>query len=158
MPRVGAPRAPFDMLTGHASESVESSDATLHVHEAVARAASAMFVDAHNTGFYINAYTTKSNPGMDNVMQKLLAGLRRLKDQWDAADSAAARPEDVQPDAAPAPADAARGLGQSKRQEAFRRTAQLLSQFESSVRRASWKSGTEIAYPMLFGRMALVSH
>ena len=74
-------RDPFNIFTGNAPESLEHSGATLHVHEAVARAASAMFVDAHNTGYYINAYTTKSNPGMDNVMQKLLAGLRRLKDQ-----------------------------------------------------------------------------
>ena len=31
-----------------------------------------MFVDAHNAGFYINAYTTKVNPGMDNVMRNVM--------------------------------------------------------------------------------------
>ena len=48
-----------------------------------------MFVDSHNTGYYINTYTTKVNPGMDNVMEKLINGVRRLRDQWDAADHTA---------------------------------------------------------------------
>ena len=33
-----------------------------------------LFADAHNAGFYINSYTTKLNPGMDTVLQRLLDG------------------------------------------------------------------------------------
>ena len=42
------------------------------------KAALAIFVDAHNTGYYVNAYTTKLNPTMDGVLKRLLDGMRRL--------------------------------------------------------------------------------
>ena len=48
--------------------------------------------------------------------------------------------------------------GQEKRQSAFRRTLQLLSQWESAIRRASWKSGAQLSFPMLFGHMSLTTH
>ena len=35
---------------------------------------------------------------------------------------------------------------------------QVLSQFESSFRRASWKSGSEMVFPMLFGHLAFLTH
>merc|ERR1711963_525246 len=82
------------------------------------RAAHNAFVDNHNAGYYINSYTTKLNPTMDNVLKKLLDGVRRLQGEWQA--SAAAK---------------------QARQEHFRRTMQVLQRFESSFRRASWKSG-----------------
>ena len=41
-----------------------------------------MFVDAHNTGYYVNSYTTKLNPVMDDVLRKLLDGIRRLQSEW----------------------------------------------------------------------------
>jgi hypothetical protein len=36
------------------------------------KAALAMFVVSHNAGYYINSYTTKVNPGMDGVLEKVL--------------------------------------------------------------------------------------
>ena len=45
---------------------------TNRLFEAGNRAALAMFVDAHNTGYYINSYTTKLNPIMDTVLEKLV--------------------------------------------------------------------------------------
>ena len=58
------------------SDTTRQPDSTIHVHLAAETAATAMFVDSHDTGFYINSYTTKVNPGMDGVMDKLTAGLR----------------------------------------------------------------------------------
>ena len=49
----------------------------------LARAIVASFVDAHNTGYCINSYTTKVNPKMDNVLRRLFDGVRRLHDDWD---------------------------------------------------------------------------
>ena len=35
---------------------------------------------------------------------------------------------------------------------------QVLSRFESCFRRASWKSGSEMVFPMLFGHLAFMTH
>ena len=48
----------------------------------------AMFVDARNAGYYINSCTTRANPTMGTVLEKLLAGARRLTDDWREADAA----------------------------------------------------------------------
>ena len=40
-----------------------------------------MFVDTHNTGFYVNSYTTKMGVGMAEFMQHLRAGIERLHTQ-----------------------------------------------------------------------------
>ena len=52
-------------------------------------AAHMAFVDNHNAGYYINSYTTKLNPTMDNVLKKLLDSVRRLQSEWQ--ESAAAK-------------------------------------------------------------------
>ena len=54
-------------------ETGAAPDQAKLLYEAGGRAAMAMFVDAHNTAYYINAYTTKVNPSMDSVFEKLLA-------------------------------------------------------------------------------------
>jgi hypothetical protein len=59
-----------------------SDDLDRDVGHAAHSAAVASFVDAHNTSYYINAYTTKVNPTMDGVLCKLLEGVRRLRDEW----------------------------------------------------------------------------
>ena len=102
----------------------------------------AMFVDAHNTGYYINSYTTKLNPTMDTVLEKLMAGIRRLQDEQRDAD--AARLADETP--------------ASRRQADFRRTVQTLNRFETCFRRASWKSGAEMVFPILFGHLSFTTH
>ena len=67
---------------------------------AAVRAASLAFMDAVNAGYYINSYTTKVNPGMGNVLQRLCDGVRRLRDEWDMAEenrrAAADREDDPQ--------------------------------------------------------------
>ena len=58
-----------------------SSEDVLHQAEAILQEVKneveAMFQDAHNTGFYINEYTTKINA----IGDKLLAGLRRASEK-----------------------------------------------------------------------------
>ena len=95
---------PPDSGDSDESDASEDQDSTAHIREAVERAVLAMFVDSHNTGYYINSYTTKVNPGMDNVMEKLLNGVRRLRDQWDAAASNATPSAGQTPDTVGAPA------------------------------------------------------
>ena len=53
---------------------------------AAMQAALLAFMDAVNAGYYINSYTTKVNPGMGDVLQKLCDGVRRLRDEWDKAE------------------------------------------------------------------------
>ena len=94
-----------------------------------------LFADAHNAGFYINSYTTKLNPGMGTVLQRLLEGVLRLHAEWAANQEQSTRPP-----------------------SAYKKTMQMLSRFDTSFRRASWKRGTEMVFPMLFGHMPFNTH
>ena len=125
------------------------------------------FVDAHNTSYYVNSYTTKVNPTMDGVLCKLLDGVRRLRDEWQ--DREARREDDCHDGATPQdePRDGttpprreqqATATATERRREDFTRTMQVLSRFESCFRRASWKSGSEMVFPMLFGHLAFMTH
>ena len=105
-----------------------------------------MFVDAHNTGYYVNAYTTKLNPTMDDVLRKLLDGVRRLNDEWHKKE-AVEKPDENPPDAAAA-----------ARRDTYRRTMQVLARFETCFRRASWKGGSEMVFPILFGHLSFMTH
>ena len=49
-------------------------------------AAHSTSIDAHNAGYYTNSYTTKLIPGLENVLQRIAEGVRRLRDEWDAED------------------------------------------------------------------------
>ena len=95
--------------------------------------------DAHNAGFYVNAYTTKLNPGMSTVIQRLIEGVRRLH-----ADCEASQGHQTADSTA---ADARGPPG------AFKKTMQMPSRFDTPFRRASWKSGAEMVFPPLIGHM-----
>ena len=143
------PQTPSDDAAGGAPQEDASSEADDEaaadgdpLSKAGGRAALAMFVDAHNTGYYINSYTTKLNPTMDTVLEKLLAGVTRLKEEWREADAAAQDGD---------------GTG-AKKKAGFGRTMQLIARFETSFRRASWKSGSEMIFPMLFGHLSFTTH
>ena len=83
---------------------------------------------------------------MENVLRRLLDGVRRLHNQW-------------QEDALKAEAEAeGKEKTKDQRQAAYRRCMQVLSRFETCFRRASWKSGSEMVFPMLFGHMAFMTH
>ena len=69
----------FQSLTGIPRADAEEFQ---ELAKPLAQAVVASFVDAHNTGYYINSYTTKVNPNMDNVLRRLFDGVRRLHDDW----------------------------------------------------------------------------
>ena len=110
-------------------------------------------MDSHNTGHYVNSYITKLSPTMDDVQRKLLDGVRRVHNEWSEAQT---RKQ--------AGAEAANGASAlthaatQARQEQLRRTMQMLMRFESSFRRASWKSGCEMVSPILFGHLSFTTH
>ncbi|CAK0895070.1 unnamed protein product, partial [Prorocentrum cordatum] len=124
------------------------SAARANLQRDLERHALATFVDAHNTSYYVNSYTTKVNPSMDDVLCKLLDGVRRLKSQWD----------DREAQAAGGAGDEAQSTAAGKRREDFKRTLQVLARFETCFRRASWKSGSEMVFPMLFGHLSFMTH
>ena len=121
--------------------SVNDNDDSAKLKDECSKAALAVFVDSHNAGYYINSYTTKLNPTMDNVLQKLLESVRRLTAEWE--EKQAAEKD---------------GHAADSRREDFRRSMQVISRFESSFRRASWKSGCEMAFPILFGHLSFTTH
>ena len=51
-----------------AVEDAESTDSDDSLEATADRSSLGLFVDAHNTGYYINNYTTKTNPVMDNFI------------------------------------------------------------------------------------------
>ena len=50
------------------------------------------------------------------------------------------------------------GAAASRRREDFRRTMQVLTRFESSFWRVSWKGGCEMVFPILFGHLSFMTH
>jgi len=121
-------------------EQLGADDATAAAMKACLASGRAIFTDAHNAGFYINSYTTKVNPTMDNVMRRLMEGVRRLHDTW--------KHEEENADTEPT----------SSSKQAFRRTLQALNRFDTSFRKASWKSGSEMLFPIIFGHMSFQTH
>ncbi|CAK0792583.1 unnamed protein product, partial [Prorocentrum cordatum] len=136
-------------LANRDSPAVDDGDvARADLQGDLERHALATFVDAHNTSYCVNSYTTKVNPSMDDVLCKLLDGVRRLKSQWD----------DREAQAAGGAGDEAQSTAAGKRKEDFKRTLQVLARFETCFRRASWKSGSEMVFPMLFGHLSFMTH
>ena len=94
---------------------------------------------------------------MDDVLRKLLDGVRRVHDEWE---KAAAMKRSTS-EATANEQDGSNGLtdaASDQRREQYRRTMQMLMRFESSFRRASWKSGCEMTFPILFGHLSFTTH
>ena len=125
------------------SNDVETED----ILKACAAAAIDMFVDAHNAGYYINAYTTKVNPTMDNVMRQIMQGVRTLHAQRQVEPAPEAKTETTTSE-----------ITTNKRQESFRTALRMLNRLDTSMRRASWKSGCEMLFPIIFGHMSFQTH
>ena len=77
---------------------------------------------------------------MDMVLRRLLDGVRRLIDEWEAKERSG-------------DGDATVGSRQ-----AFGRTAQVLNKFQSAFLRASWKRGCELLFPILYRHMSFQTH
>ena len=113
--------------------------------------ATASFSDGINTGFYINAYTTKHCPTMDGVLEEMRRGLERLEQVREAAR------ESSQDAAASANAPQAEKLV-SKKRSRFGETLDVLKRLSASYRRCYWKSGAEMLFPIFYGHMTFASH
>ena len=90
----------FISLDGVAACTDSAADADRELlRKQLEQTALGTFVDAHNTSYYVNSYTTKVNPTMDGVLCKLLDGVRRLRDEWQ--DREARREDDCHDGATP---------------------------------------------------------
>jgi len=133
----------IDLSIGHQANDVNTDD----ILKACAAAAKDMFVDAHNAGYYINSYTTKVNPTMDNVMRQIMEGVRTLQASSQVEPAPDAKTETTNSETAT-----------NRRQEAFRAALRTLNRLDTSMRRASWKSGCEMLFPIMFGHMSFQTH
>ncbi len=93
------------------------------------------FQDAHNAGYYINEYTTKVNV----LGAKLLDGLRKATEK---------HRDEVE----------AMSVEQGKTLTKAQETLRFLRKMVHMVARLQVKSGSEMAFPMLFGHMSFSTH
>ena len=97
----------------------------------------AMFQDALNTGFYINEYTTKANV----LGTKVLQGLRRASEKH-------------MQDMTAAAAKTANGDMPTR----MKQSMALLRKLVYMTARLNIQSGSEMAFPMLFGHLSFSTH
>ena len=117
----------------------------------------ASFSDGINTGFYINAYTTKQCPTMEGVLEEMRKGLDRLQQNREAAQ------QKIKEDLEKRGPDAEKHLTLEERKalkgkSSFASTMELLKRLSASYRRCYWKSGSEMLFPILFGHLTFASH
>ena len=94
----------------------------------IERETRALFQDTHNTGFYINEYTTKVNVLGDKLLQGLRKAAEKQQDQMDAL------------------ALDEQGKAASKARQAL----QMLRKMVHLMARLQVKSGAEMAFPIIF--------
>ena len=124
-----------DEVDTRPADDIETCEALLKELESECLSA---FQDAHNTGFYINEYTTKVNALGD----KILEGLRRASEKI--VREEAARTPDVAEDA--------------KRRADRERIKAVLKKLVYLMNSLQVKSGSELAFPMLFDHMSFSTH
>ena len=122
-----------------------------------------LFADAHNAGFYINAYTTKANTSMNKVLTALMEGITRLRHRWESEESRRAKEQDRRVEEVPqtgefASFDKAATKATEDMRQAYTKTIQVLTKMETAFRRATWRSGAELVFPMLFHHMSFQTH
>ena len=116
-------------------DSIETCKALLKELEAECVSA---FQDAHNTGFYINVYTTKVNA----LGEKILQGLRKASEKIVTEERA--RTSDVAED--------------PQRRADRERIKAVLKKLVYLMNSLQVKSGSELAFPMLFDHMSFSTH
>jgi hypothetical protein len=130
---------------------------TVHIVEQLKEEATASFSDGINTGFYINAYTTKQCPTMDGVLEEMRKGLERLNQNREA------EQQRISEELAKQGPDAEKYLTAAEKKtlkgrSPFAHTMDVLKRLSASYRRCYWKSGSEMLFPILFGHMTFASH
>jgi hypothetical protein len=117
----------------------------------------ASFSDGINTGFYINAYTTKQCPTMEGVLEQMRKGLDRLQQRRETEQQKIREELEKRGPGAEMhlTSEEKKAL---KGKSAFGHTMYLLKNLSASYRRCYWKSGSEMLFPILFGHMTFASH
>ena len=104
-----------------------------------------MFMETHNTGFYVNSYTTKMGIGMAEFMKHLRAGIERLLQQISEEESRIASD-------AHKLGSGPKSLGMAKR------SAKTLLRINTCYAKCKHVGGSELVFPMLFGHMCYQTH
>ena len=105
----------------------------------------ASFSDGLNTGFYINAYTTKHCPSMEGVLEEMRRGLDRMQQSREAA--RLRYEEDLRARVAGECSSDAQ-VPAVKRRSAFGATLEVLKRLSASYRRCYWTvSYTHLTLP-----------
>ncbi|CAK0862670.1 unnamed protein product [Prorocentrum cordatum] len=131
------------------SLAVDGDDAALaKLQRDLERRALATFVGAHNASCRVISRVAKGGPSMGDVPCTLLDGALRPNSQR--GDRGAQAEGDA--------GDEAQSTAAGKRRRDFKRALPVLTRFETCFRRASWKGGCEIVFPMLVGRLSCMAH
>ena len=116
----------------------------------------AAFSDGLNTGFYINAYTTKQCPTMEGVLEEMRRGLERLQQQREQEQEMLQQKLKSEEKGLKGAlsADARAQAGRSR----FAQALDVVKRLSASYRRCYWRSGSEMLFPIFFGHMTFTSH
>ena len=112
----------------------------------------AAMCDGINTGFYINAYTTKQLPDMQGTLEELRKGIERLELKREEAKEAAKQAPTA--DAQGVAAGTAPKRGPNK----FGQALQTLNAMSSAFKRCHHRSMSETLMPIMFNTMTYFSH
>ena len=108
--------------------------------------------DGINTGFYINAYTTKQLPDLQGTLEELRKGIQRLELRREETQEATKKTQSR--DAEGSAASEAPGRGPNK----FGQVLQTLNTMSSAFKRCHHRSMSEILMPIMFNTMTYFSH
>ena len=104
-----------------------------------------MFMDTHNTGFYVNSYTTKMGVGMAEFMKHFREGIERLHKQLAEEEAQMARDRKAL-GAGP------KSLGIAKR------AAKTLLRINTAYTKCKHVGGSELVFPIIFGHLCYQTH
>ena len=117
------------------------------------RESTAAMCDGINTGFYINAYTTKQLPDLQGTLEELRKGIQRLELRREETQEAIKKTQSVDAEGSAA-SEAPRRGGPNK----FGQVLQTLNTMSSAFKRCHHRSMSEILMPIMFHTMTYFSH
>ena len=104
-----------------------------------------MFIDTHNTGFYVNMYTTKMGVGMAEFMKHLRAGIERVVTELNSEDQKLAAEAKI--------------IGSGPKSVSMaKRVARILLRINTSYTRCKHIGGAELVFPIVFGHLCYGTH
>ncbi len=104
-----------------------------------------MFMDTHNTGLYVNSYTTTMGVGMAEFMKHMRTGIERLEQEI-------AEEESKIRSNARALGSGPKSLGPAKR------AANMLLRINTAYTKCKHVGGSELVFPILFGHLCYQTH